>query len=247
MRAVFLLPFLLLWSCATTLSEKERELARVHLGLAQEHLTAGDPRGALAEVQRSVEIDPTNADARNFYGLLYHVSFHEPERAIEQYRKAIELRPSYSEAKVNLGAVYTMLNRCEEAIPLLEEVRADLVYREPYLAENNLGWCKYLLGDEAAGLRHLQAAIALNPGFCLGYKNIGQIHAKAGRYAEALAAYDRYAKTCPDAPDANYLRGLVFLEQGRMRDARNAFMLCEEKASLELAAECARRAALLPE
>lgn len=245
MRALFLLPLLALWSCAT-LSEKDRELARVHMDLAYGHLEAGDPRGALAEMQRSVDFDPTNADVRNFYGLLLHSYFHQPEQAVEQYRKAIELRPDYTGAKVNLGGVLMMLQRCDEALPLLEEARRDLVFREPHLVENNLGWCKQQLGDEQAALRHLQAAVSHNPEFCLGYRNIGLIHHKNGRHAEALSAFDRYARACPEVADADYQRGLVLLEQGREREARAAFILCEGKASLDLAAECAKRAALLP-
>jgi len=90
--------------CATV-SPRDRELARAHLALAEQSFAAGDPRGALAEIETAVQHDPENPQVRNLYGLLYHVAFRQNERAIAQYRKAIELSPDYTEAKVNLSAV----------------------------------------------------------------------------------------------------------------------------------------------
>lgn len=169
-----LLLALFLAGCVS-ISEKDRELALVHRNLAAQSLQAGDPRAALAEIEKSLERNPEDPEARNLYGLLLHLYFHRLNAAVAQYRQAIDLRPDYSEAKVNLGAAYTALGQCEKAIPLLEEARADLRYREPYLAENNLGWCKYELGDVEGAIVHLRAAIASNPGFCLGYRNLAQI------------------------------------------------------------------------
>lgn len=246
-RACALVAFgLFVWGCSTV-SEQNRKLAEAHLGLAHEALSAGDPRGALAEIEKAVEADPRSAEVRNYYGLLLHVSFGEIERAVEQYRRAIALRPDFSEAKVNLGAAYTALNLCEDAIPLLEEVRKDLLYREPYLAENNLGWCKYQLGDEEAALRHLYDAVSLNSRFCLGYRNIGLIHEERGRLAEALQSFDRFVEACPESAEAHYRRGLVLLEQGKLGEAREAFARCQEHAGIHLKDECARRAALWQE
>lgn len=236
--------FALVAGCATV-SAKDRELARAHLGLAEQSLGAGDPRGALAEIEVAVEHDPENPEVRNLYGLLYHVAFRQNERAIAQYRKAIALAPRYTEAKVNLSAVLMDEDRCAEAIPLLEEASEDLLYREPYLVQNNLGWCKLKLGDRPAGIRHLQEAISLNPGFCLGYRNLGQAMEDEGKKEEALHFFERYARHCPQVAEAHHRVGLLHLELGDAAEAAKAFRVCADASAGELSEQCAREARLL--
>ena len=246
-----LLPLVLLLAFATAcagVSPKDRELAQVHQNLASQSLANGDPRAALAEIEKSVEKDPENPEARTLYGLLLHLYFSRLDASVEQYRKAIELKPGYSEAKVNLGAALTAQGRCEEAIPLLEEARGDLLYREPYLAENNLGWCKYKLGDVEGAVMHLRAAISANPDFCLGYRNLAEIAESQGALDDALRLLERYGKSCPEVADADYRRGLVLLKQGRDAQARAAFESCAEKAKEgELADACTRQVEMIPE
>lgn len=245
MRTHALILLLALLAGCATVSPRDRELARAHLGLAEQSLGAGDPRGALAEIEVAVEHDPENPEVRNLYGLLYHVAFRQNERAIVQYRKAIELAPKYTEAKVNLSAVLMDEGRCQEAIPLLEEASEDLLYREPYLVQNNLGWCKLQLGDRQAGIRHLQDAIALNRGFCLGHRNLGEAMEEEGKLEEALHFFQNYAKHCPQMADAHHRVGLLFLELGDVVEAGKAFRQCAELNAGDLSEQCARKAGLL--
>jgi len=248
MRHLTVALLLLLSTACAGVSAKDRELAQVHQNLASQSLANGDPRAALAEIEKSVAKDPENAEARNLYGLLLHLYFARLDASVEQYRKAIELKPGYSEAKVNLGAALTAQGRCAEAIPLLEEARADMLYREPYLAENNLGWCKYKLGDVEGAVTHLRAAVAANPNFCLGYRNLAEIAESQGALDDARRLLERYGKSCPDVADADYRRGLVLLKLGRDGEARGAFEACAEKAKEgELADACRRQVEMIPE
>ncbi|AKU89938.1 tetratricopeptide repeat protein [Vulgatibacter incomptus] len=250
MPKLFLLAAASLLLAATgcrTISDKDRKLAASHLDIAQQSVAGGDPRAALAEVEKAVALDPTDPKSHNLYALLLHIYFAEGDRAILEYRKAIELDRDYTEAKVNLSAVYMATGRCADAIPLLEEARRDLLFREPYLVENNLGWCRYKLGDVDGALRHLRAAVSVNPGFCLGYRNLGEIMEEQGRVDEALRFVERYGKSCPEVADADFRRGLLLLEKGQDSEARLAFLSCKEKAKDdELAVECAGHAERIP-
>ncbi|HEY0839495.1 MAG TPA: tetratricopeptide repeat protein [Vulgatibacter sp.] len=242
-----LLPLVLLLAGCATVSAKDREQAASHFQISQTALAGGDPRTALGEIEQAARLDPREPEIHHLHGLLLHVYFGELGPAEAAYLRAIALRPGYSEAKVNLSAVYLATGRCELAVPMLEEARRDLLYREPYLAENNLGWCKYQLGDSEGALRHLRSSIALNPGFCLGYRNLGEIMENQGRMDEALRFVEKYAKSCPDVADAELRRGLLLLERGRTAEARTAFLACSEKAKDEdLAGECVRHAELIP-
>lgn len=244
-----LLPLLalVLAGCATV-SAKDRQKAASHFEIASTALAGGDPRTALAEVEQAAKLDPKDPEIHHLHGLLLHVYFGELDAAASAYLRAIALKPGYSEAKVNLSAVYLATSRCELAVPMLEEARRDLLYREPYLAENNLGWCKFQLGDMEGAVRHLRAAVAINPGFCLGFRNLGEIMEREGRQDEALRYVERYAKACPNVADADLRRGLLLLEKGDATEARTAFLACVAKAKDDdLADECGRHARLIPE
>lgn len=219
---------LALSACAST--SRDRELARVQYDLAVQAQRAGDPRAALLEIEKSVEQDPEDPEARNFHALVLHLHFGKLEDAIREYRKAVELDPRYSEAKLNLGAALMAAGRYEEALAPLDEARRDLVFRDAHLAEGNYGWCKYRLGDELAAIEHLTGAVTMAPGFCLGFRNLAEIREARGELAAALRDLDRYAQACPAEADADLRRGLVLLKQGDGCGARDAFASCVGKA-----------------
>lgn len=231
-----------------TVSVKQRDIARVHFELAVKAHSIGDPRAALAEVESSLKTDPSNAEAHNFRGLvLFLPPFRQREEAIAEYRKSIELDPKNADAKVNLGAALMAMERWEEAMAPLDEARHDMIYQDAHLAEGNFGWCKYKLGDVQGALQHLSAAVEMRPSFCLGYRNIAEIHEAAGALEEASRWLERYSKTCPDFPDADYRRGMVLLKRGSLCEARAAFLACRDKAKAgELGDECGKQVGLVP-
>lgn len=242
------LAFVLLLAGCASISKRDRELAVVHQNIAQESIASGDGRTALAEVEKGLALDPQNQELHNLHGLLLHLWFGKPEEAVAAYRRSLKLAPDASAVKVNLGAALTALDRCAEAVPLLEEARRDMLYREPYLAENNLGWCRYKLGDVESGIGHLRAAINLNRKFCLGYSNLATIFEEQGRTSDAGDALERYATICPEVADAHRRRALFRLKQGDLPGAREGFVACRDRAREgDVAEDCARQAALIPE
>lgn len=239
LAAVFI--FFTLSACATT--SGDRELAAVQYDLAVQAQRAGDARTALLEIERAVEQDPKDPKARNFHALVLHLHFGRLDEAIREYRKAVELDPRYSEAKLNLGAALMAAGRYDEALAPLDEARRDLVFRDAHLAEGNYGWCKYRLGDEGAALEHLTAAVRMTPGFCLGYRNLAEIHEARGDLQAALRNLDRYVESCPAEADADLRRGYVLLKQGDECGAHDAFAACAGKAKGgRLADECGKQA-----
>ena len=231
-----------------TVSKKDRELANVQYDLAVKARATGDARTALGEIEKAVKLDPTNAEVRNLQGLLLFLPpFRQTEQAIAAFRKAVELKPGYSDAKVNLGAAYMSLERWEDALQPLDEARQDLLYRDAHLAEGNYGWCRYKLGDRPTAIRHLTNAVSMNPGFCVGYRNLAEIHEAGGELDTAVRYLERYAKACPAIPEADFRRGQVLLKQGEVCAARDAFLSCSEKAKGgDAGAECAKQASLVP-
>lgn len=219
---------LLLVGCAGTraISAKERDQAAIQYDLGVEALRVCDARTALEHFQQAVRTDPELDVAHAALGLTYHISFADPLKAIAHYRKSLELKPKSPEVNCNLANVYLDLGRYDEAIALYEKALEDILYKTPFIAENNLGWCHYKRGNVEKGIDHIRTAIIANPRFCLGYRNLGIIHAEQGDAAKATENFALYAKHCPDSPDAQFRLGVALLKTGEKAGARAAFEKC---------------------
>ncbi|WNG38101.1 social motility TPR repeat lipoprotein Tgl [Archangium violaceum] len=232
---------LALMGCKHVPSEKERQGAEIHYELGLQAQQAGNVQEAYKELQKSLELDPEYPEAHNAIAILLHMAFNRPEQAISHYKKALELRPNFSEVKTNLANVYLSQSRYDEAIKLYEEALNDMLYPTPFIAQGNMGWALYKRGDLERGLKSIKAAVTTNPGFCLGYKNLGIIYDETGDVSEACRYFGRYREACPDVADAYLREGACQVKQGKMEEARQSFTACEAKAkSQDLKDDCRR-------
>jgi Tfp pilus assembly protein PilF len=229
--ALSLLAVLAQAACAgPRITAKERDQAAIQYDLGVEALRACDARTALEHFQQAVKTDPELEVAHAALGLTYHMSFADPLKAIAHYQKALELRPKSPEVSCNFANVYLDLGRYDEAIALYEKALEDVLYKTPFIAENNLGWCLYKKGEVQKGIDHIRTAIAANPGFCLGYRNLGLIYGEMGEPEKSAENFVLYAKNCPSSPDAQFRLGMILLKKGDKAGAKEAFLNCASQA-----------------
>ncbi|MDB2474369.1 tetratricopeptide repeat protein, partial [bacterium] len=69
---------------------------------------------SLVASQKSVQLDPRDAEAHNNLGILLK-ELGKLDEAEKSYKKAIELKPDYAEAHNNLGNVLKELGKLDEA------------------------------------------------------------------------------------------------------------------------------------
>src|SRR4029077_15313096 len=81
---------------------------------------------ALAEFNRTLELQPNNALARQFCGWVYRRRG-ERERLIGDCRRAQELDPRDAQIPANLGATYSMLRQWKDA----EQVGSNALALDP--------------------------------------------------------------------------------------------------------------------
>lgn len=235
------LPALTGATCSPKPDERTRDQALIHYDMGVHALESRDVRTALVELQKAVGFDPDLDLAHNALGLVYHMSYAEQDKAIVHYRRALEINPKFSEAATNLGNVFLDQGRFDEAIPLYEQALSDILYKTPYIAENNLGWCYYKKGQIQQGIDHIKSALVPNPRFCLGHRNLGVIYSETGQVEKAAAAFAAYAKNCPEVADAHYRHGRALLGTGDHAGARKALDGCVEKAAGQpLGEDCQR-------
>ena len=226
-------------SCRHTPTEKEQQGAEIHYNLGVNAQQAGDMRGALAEFETALSMDPGFAEAHNAIALLLNNAFGKTDEAINHFRRALELRPGYSEAKVNLGVVLSQQGRYDEAIKLFEEALNDMRYPTPYFAEGNLGWALYKKGDSKTAIDHIRAAVTIEPKFCQGYRNLGIIEEEAGNVEAACRYFGSYREHCPEMAEAYYREGTCLAKLGQREAAKQALSICQTKsANAVLKSDC---------
>jgi tetratricopeptide (TPR) repeat protein len=190
-----------------------------------------DARGALTEFRQAIELDPTLDLAFNALGLTYHLSFGDFDSAITNYKKAIDLNPKLSEAYTNLANVYLDQGRYDDAIPLYEKALSDILYKTPYIAENNLGWCYFKKGQVQTGIDHIRSALVSNARFCLGHRNLGLIYAESGDPQKSADSFSLYVRHCPDLADAHFRYGTALLKLQDTEGARRELQTCVAKGN----------------
>jgi type IV pilus assembly protein PilF len=228
-------------SCKSKPDEKATEQALLYYDMGIQAMQQNDARAALAQQQKAIELDPDLDLAHNALGVLYHNSYADKEKAIYHYKRALEINPKFSEAYTNLGNVYLSMERYDDAMPLYERALSDILYKTPYVAENNLGWCYYKKGLVQQAIDHIKSALVPNPKFCLGYRNLGVIYTETKQPDKAVASFAQFAKQCPEVADAHYRFGRALLEQSDAEGARRELGLCVEKGKGAPAADDCQR------
>lgn len=185
-----------LWGCVTGPTAKDIKQAEISFDLGVNEMRAGQLTEALKNFMESVDMNPEFAEAHNGLGLAYHLLGNH-DKALAHFEKALELKPDYSEVMNNIARVYIGQNRYRLAIPLLRKALEDVFLKERYLAESNLGWSLFHVGEEEEGFKHVRNAIAQNERYCVGYEYLGLMYKSRKEYREAIREFGELTERCP--------------------------------------------------
>jgi DNA-binding winged helix-turn-helix (wHTH) protein/tetratricopeptide (TPR) repeat protein len=149
-------------------------------------------------------------------------------RAVDAYTKALEIYPTYASARANLGAIYTALERYEEAVSHLEELRRKGFASYPvYL---NLGKAHAALGRSDRAYETLLAFRQRNPDNAAVHRGLAFQLVAWGRLDEGLQMMDKAAQLDPGdlAPEAARFYVSVLREQWEPARAAAAKLAASE-------------------
>jgi Flp pilus assembly protein TadD len=166
-----------------------------------------------AKPEPEPEIEPFTHFAA---GQLFESKGNLPE-AILQYRKAVDLKPGFVLAYNRLGICLNKTGRFEDA----ERCFVQALEHGPDAAylHNNLGFSRMLQKRWSEAADPLHQAVTLQPEFSRARVNLGMTLAHLGQEATAMAQFERAVGTAR----AYYNMGLVYRNQGRVPEARQAF------------------------
>jgi tetratricopeptide (TPR) repeat protein len=229
--AVFFLFLALgLSACAApnALSPRDKKKADAARDLGEAYLREKRYTAALAELYRAKKINPGDPILHHNIGLVF-MAMGKSEPAVDHFKEAVRLNPEYSLAKNSLGSAYLVLEEWDQAIAVLEEVTADLLYATPHYPLTNLGWAYYNKGDFEKSRQYLEEALEVQPDFFLARLNLGRVYRATGQLQKALRMFEKAAEINPQSPQVLLALGKTYRLLGDYGNARLAL-----KGAIEL-------------
>lgn len=175
--------------------------ARSHLGEALR--AAGDTRGAIAQFQAALQLDPNYPAVHNNLGLVYSTDPATRERAIGHFEQALRLDPTSPYVHNNLGVVLAQIpGREADAV---RQYREALRLRPDYgQAHKNLA--SVLIrqpGGAAEAVAEYTLAVRLDPSDADAHASLGFGLAFTGRLSEARRHFETALRLNPEHVEAH--------------------------------------------
>ena len=141
--------------------------------------------------QKSVQLDPQDAEAHNNLGILLQQQGKLKE-AEGSYSKAIELKPDFTDAHFNLGNMLKALGRLKES----EASYSKAIELKPNYAEAhiNLGKAMNRQGKLKEAEASFRQAIILEPSLAVAHYNLGKVYKKISKKSKAVECFEKTLK-----------------------------------------------------
>ena len=161
-----------------------------------------------------------------------------------EYRKVISLAPRFAEAYMNLGLVYELQNRRQDAIAMFEKA----VQLKPGLAGAQfflgVDYCK--LGDAKKAIPYLEAAVRARPNLPDAWSWLASAYQETGRPSRQVKTLQAGLCANSDSIDLLYLLGQAYQQLGKDALARVQQMDSQSSFLQQLLAENYAASGYLP-
>jgi tetratricopeptide (TPR) repeat protein len=170
-----------------------------------------EPKRALADANKALEIDPGLASAYHTRGNVFLFADNQPRKALAEYDEAIKRSPRHLMAHVNRGRAYLALGQVARA----EEDFTQAVRIDPKCASAYQGRARAAMrkGDNEGALADLARALEANPRMGTAYQDRATVYTRLKKDDEALRDLDQAVRLLPRSAQAVNARGNLYLER----------------------------------
>jgi len=175
-----------------------------------------DFKGAIADYNQAIQINPKYADA--YYGRgLAKYTLRENQGAIADYNQAVRINPNLSEAYYVRGGMKSELRDKQGAISDYDQaIRINPNFALAYYDRGNE---KSELGDKQGAMSDYDQAIRIAPNYTVAYINRGVIRNSLGDKQGAMSDFSEAIRNNPNEVVSYYKRGGIKNELGDKQGA----------------------------
>lgn len=138
------------------------------------------------------------------------------DKALREYVQIITDDPSFRSAHLNLGSLYSRMNKLPEAMKCFEDA---LSLKADYIAYFNIGSIFYKMGMYANALINLEKASSLNDTFTLSVLIAGLSHSRLKNLPEAEKCFNKVLRYWPDNRIALTALAIICYNTDRFEDS----------------------------
>ena len=169
----------------------KKDAAEKYFKLGEQKYNKKDYQGAIADLDKVIELNPKYFDAYNNRGVVKG-KLKQHKKAIADFDKAIKLNPKDAQAYYNRGVAKKTLKQYKEAIADYD--KAIKLNPEDAAAYNNRGVAKRTLKQYKEAITDYDKAIELDPKYVKAYNNRGFAYRELGKKEEADADFSTWAE-----------------------------------------------------
>ncbi len=198
-------------------------------GLAKVH--AEDPAGAIADLTRAIELDPTLSMAFNWRGHCLNV-LGVPAEALKDYDRAIELDPEYAWSHYARGMANHNLGRYDEAIAgYTRSIELDPKFVKAWFWR---GFTRKLVGDYAGSAADLRHGLELQANDTWALSELAKVEQAQGHLDACEEALDEIVRNDESNGSAHAHLGFLAATRGDpTRSVAELAKACDMKAHEE--------------
>lgn len=219
----------------TAMETEHPDPAMLHFRVGRAMLARAQPERAVGHLERARALGAARPEVDLTYGQAL-LSVRRPKEAIPHLRRAFEARLEPHMSGFDLARAHAAIGDRAGALRVLQSVR-------PEKADDGEGWRR--LGQLALDLEatrlaeaFLRRAIAAQPGAAGAHEQLGLALARAGRFEEAVAAFEEAVRLAPRDASIRLNLAVGLAEIGRVPDARRH---AEEALRIDPSYDKARR------
>jgi len=190
------------------LSEKDVSRAATHRDRGSLKLREGQVELAIREYQRSIELNPYDAEAHFGFGEALRLKGRLDE-AQAQFLRALRLQPQHHDARINLTVVHLEREEWDRAIAESDRLLDDPTFLNPARAYVNRGWARFSAGDAAGAEADFREALQVDSAIYQAHLNLGIVLYARGEIPESLQSFqrvvdilERYGAQAPSGAEA---------------------------------------------
>lgn len=163
----------------------------------------GNVPGALTQLDKALELDPSNAQAHLLVGYIHmnRGALDEAEAPMRRGIAILETRPdmasTLAEARNLLGTLLLERGDLEEAAKSFRASAADVLNTAPFFAWGNLGRTLYMLERYDEAKQALEQAVRIQARFCVGHYWMGRVHRAESNLEQAEASFSAALEVDP--------------------------------------------------